>query len=231
MVTMWTGLGLLMWSIMAASVVVLPEPVGPVTSTRPRGSSAISGPRPAARPPRTGPPKLSLPEDHARRAARAEDVRPEPADAGHRVGEVRLAVLVELSRGRRARCPRRSPSSRSTVSGARSSRSSPSRHPDHRRRSDLDVQVRALALEQARQPAVELFHDRFGHVVHQASLIAMAAAAPARPLLIVKGAPRLQFQFSSEASWGTTGTIAGPVRPRERPGGRRWCVRPAARTP
>ncbi len=29
-----------MWSIMAASVVVLPEPVVPVTSTRPRGSRA-----------------------------------------------------------------------------------------------------------------------------------------------------------------------------------------------
>ena len=29
-----------MWSIIAASVVVLPEPVVPVTRTRPRGSSA-----------------------------------------------------------------------------------------------------------------------------------------------------------------------------------------------
>ena len=31
-----------MWSIIAASVVVLPEPVVPVTSTMPRGSSASS---------------------------------------------------------------------------------------------------------------------------------------------------------------------------------------------
>ena len=30
----------LMWSIMAARVVVLPEPVGPVTKTMPRDSSA-----------------------------------------------------------------------------------------------------------------------------------------------------------------------------------------------
>ena len=30
-----------MWSIMAARVVVLPEPVVPVTSTRPRGSREI----------------------------------------------------------------------------------------------------------------------------------------------------------------------------------------------
>jgi hypothetical protein len=32
----------LMWLTIAASVVDLPEPVGPVTSTRPRGSSMIS---------------------------------------------------------------------------------------------------------------------------------------------------------------------------------------------
>ena len=30
-----------MWSIIAASVVDLPEPVGPVTSTSPRGNSAM----------------------------------------------------------------------------------------------------------------------------------------------------------------------------------------------
>ena len=39
-VTMWTSRLLLTWSTMPASVVVLPEPVGPVTSTRPRGSIA-----------------------------------------------------------------------------------------------------------------------------------------------------------------------------------------------
>ncbi len=38
MVTMCTSRLRLMWSIMAARVVVLPEPVGPVTSTRPRCS-------------------------------------------------------------------------------------------------------------------------------------------------------------------------------------------------
>ena len=37
---MWTSRLVLMWSIMPASVVVLPDPVGPVTSTSPRGSSA-----------------------------------------------------------------------------------------------------------------------------------------------------------------------------------------------
>ena len=39
-VMMWTGRVVLMWSTIAASVVDLPEPVGPVTSTRPRGRSA-----------------------------------------------------------------------------------------------------------------------------------------------------------------------------------------------
>ncbi len=40
MVTMCTGLVRFRWAIIAARVVVFPEPVGPVTSTRPRGSSA-----------------------------------------------------------------------------------------------------------------------------------------------------------------------------------------------
>ena len=51
MVTMWTALLALTWSIMAARVVVLPEPVGPVTSTSPRGCSArwaITGGRPSS---------------------------------------------------------------------------------------------------------------------------------------------------------------------------------------
>jgi hypothetical protein len=30
------------------------------------------------------------------------------------------------------------------------------------------VEIRTLALEEAGEPAFELFHDRFGHAVHQA---------------------------------------------------------------
>ena len=41
MVTTWHDRVWLMWSTMAARVVVFPDPVGPVTSTRPRISSAI----------------------------------------------------------------------------------------------------------------------------------------------------------------------------------------------
>jgi hypothetical protein len=50
-VTIWTARLALIWSIMAARVVVLPEPVGPVTSSRPRGCSArraITGGRPSS---------------------------------------------------------------------------------------------------------------------------------------------------------------------------------------
>ncbi len=39
-VTMWHSRVWLMWSTMAASVVVFPQPVGPVTRIRPRCSSA-----------------------------------------------------------------------------------------------------------------------------------------------------------------------------------------------
>ena len=58
-VTMWTAFVSLMCSIMAESVVVFPEPVGPVTSTSPRCSSAIC--RTASGSPTSsnvGPPKL-----------------------------------------------------------------------------------------------------------------------------------------------------------------------------
>jgi hypothetical protein len=40
MVMMWHSRVVLMWSIMAARVVVFPDPVGPVTRTRPRCSRA-----------------------------------------------------------------------------------------------------------------------------------------------------------------------------------------------
>ena len=51
MVMMWHFLFLLTWSTMAARVVDLPDPVGPVTSTRPLGriaSSSTTGGRPSS---------------------------------------------------------------------------------------------------------------------------------------------------------------------------------------
>ena len=92
-----------MWSIIAASVVLLPLPVVPVTSTRPRSSVAISF--------RTrGQVQLvdradlhrDDAEDHADGAALLEDVAAEAAEAGNAVGEVDFLGLLEfLSLGRR----------------------------------------------------------------------------------------------------------------------------------
>ena len=86
-----------MWSIMPASVVVLPEPVGPVTSTRPRGSIAsaasASGQAEVVERDRAD----ADPAEHqAGRAARAEGVDAEAADAGQGVGEVGLVGPGEL---------------------------------------------------------------------------------------------------------------------------------------
>ncbi len=85
-----------MWSIRAASVVDLPEPVGPVTSTSPRGFSAscIEVLRQAELHQRP-----DLGRDHAERGAEGraleEDVHAEAADAGDRVGHVDVAPGLE----------------------------------------------------------------------------------------------------------------------------------------
>jgi hypothetical protein len=87
----------LMWLIIAAVVVVLPDPVGPVTSTSPRCSSAslrTAGGRPSEA--KSCAARQHPPGDDADRAALPEDVDAEPADPGDRVGEVGLVVLLEL---------------------------------------------------------------------------------------------------------------------------------------
>ena len=86
-----------MWSIIAASVVLLPLPVVPVTSTRPRSSSAIffsTGGSPSSS---IGPDlHRDDAEDQADRAALLEDVAAEAAEAGHAVGEVDFLRVLEL---------------------------------------------------------------------------------------------------------------------------------------
>ena len=88
----------LMWSIIAASVVVLPEPVAPVTRTRPRCS--LGEPRDAGRQAELSKLGTSL-RDHAERerdrAALAEAVDAEAGQALGRVGDVEVAALVELA--------------------------------------------------------------------------------------------------------------------------------------
>ena len=97
MVRMCTARVSLIASTIAASVVVLPDPVGPVTSTRPRGSSAswrITSGSPSSAS------DIGLvadqPHHAADRAAGAEGVDPEPADARHRQGVVGLVGRLEL---------------------------------------------------------------------------------------------------------------------------------------
>ena len=87
-----------MWSIIAARVVVLPEPVVPVTSTRPRGSRArrlmISGRCSSSK---RGDLGGDLAHGDADAAALAEHVDAEAAEVGRRVGEVDLVVLAEAA--------------------------------------------------------------------------------------------------------------------------------------
>ena len=85
-----------MWSMIAASVVVLPEPVAPVTRTSPRCSSARRL-TPAGS--ESSLEVRDLARDDAEgdrdRAALAEAVDAEPRQAGRRVGAVELSRLEE----------------------------------------------------------------------------------------------------------------------------------------
>ena len=106
-VTTCTSRLLLMWSIIPASVVVLPDPVGPVTSTRPRGSIA-SGASTGGRPRSSSgiAPTLTRRKHHAGRPAGAERVDPEPADAGRRSRRSRPRWSVGTPRRGRRAAPR-----------------------------------------------------------------------------------------------------------------------------
>ena len=140
---------------------VLPEPVGPVTRTSPRCSSAsacIDVGQPDLL--EGGPAEAELPEDHRDRAALAEDVHAEPAHVGHGVGEVDLAALLEdglaILRddavGDRLGLQRTQGVAVEAIEAVG--------QPQHRRRPDLDVQVGAVALDEFLQPRVELRNDR-----------------------------------------------------------------------
>ena len=87
----------LMWSTMAASVVVFPEPVGPVTSTKPRCSSAnlvTTGGRPSSVAVQRA--RQHTPEDETGRTTLAKGVTTEPAQAVGRKREVGFAGLFVL---------------------------------------------------------------------------------------------------------------------------------------
>ena len=114
-VTMCAARVELMWSIIAASVVDLPEPVVPVTQHDPRSSSASRARRWAARAPRSCGSGAGSRGRPATRAALAEGVDAEARDARDFVREVDLVLLRELGErprrraatAARSRCPRR----------------------------------------------------------------------------------------------------------------------------
>ena len=91
-----------MWSTMAARVVVFPDPVGPVTRTRPRISSASrvtdSGSPNSADRGGTGPHPTHGQGD---RRPLVVGVDPEPSGAREAVGEVDLVLLSESLEDRR----------------------------------------------------------------------------------------------------------------------------------
>ena len=96
-VMMWSRRWRLARSTIEASVVDLPEPVGPVTSTKPRGSIAKFAtdggmPRSSSFLISNGMSRNAAPT----RVALPVDVDAEPGLPGHRVGEVELEVLLEL---------------------------------------------------------------------------------------------------------------------------------------
>ena len=94
---MWCGLVRLTSSTIEASVVDLPEPVGPVTRTRPRGFIASS--RSDGRQPELlERPQLlrDVPERGRERVALEVDVHAKARETGNAVREVELAVDLEL---------------------------------------------------------------------------------------------------------------------------------------
>ena len=97
MVITWSERVELMRSTMAASVVDLPEPVVPVTSTRPRCSSQILS---ITRGRFSSSDGANLGGDHAQHhahvAALLEDVDAEAPQSGHAVGHVQLGGFLEF---------------------------------------------------------------------------------------------------------------------------------------
>ena len=150
-----------MWSIIAASVVDLPEPVVPVSRTIPRGSSAslrITSGRPRSSIVRTW-------NGIARHAietepALAKGVDAEPRQPGDLVGEVHLALGPRTPASSplvRSRMCSSAASVSCSVSGSEPvDRAKRAVDPRHRRRVDLDVQVGALALNHVAQRCIDV---------------------------------------------------------------------------
>ena len=147
----------LMWSIIAASVVHLPLPVVPVTSTRPRSSAAIffsTGGRPSSS--MSGSHRDDA-EDHADGAALLEDVAAEAAEPGHAVGQVDFVVVLELlavSGGHHGRRHGDHVSWSSRLSSEGRRQRAADAH--HREAADLEVQVGGAVVDGDFQEVVDM---------------------------------------------------------------------------
>ena len=152
----------LMWSTIAASVVDLPEPVVPVSSTIPRSSSAsvriTSGQAEVVD-------GADLERDRAAGdrdgVALAEGVDAEAREAGDRVGEVGLADALELLEQLRVLddLAERALGVLGFEGLGALDRAQLAVDADHRRRRNLDVQIRALVVDQVAQRFVDVEHQ------------------------------------------------------------------------
>ena len=147
-----------MWSIIAASVVLLPLPVVPVTSTSPRSSCAIclQDRRQAELVDRADLHRDDA-QDEPDRAALLEDVAAEAAEARHAVGEVDFLRFLELLalRRRHDRGAHRDDVLvvEPLLLGRRHQRAADAHH---REAADLEVQVRGAVFDRDLQEIVDV---------------------------------------------------------------------------
>ena len=157
MVMMWRASRRLISSTSAASVVLLPDPVGPPSSTSPRGSCASGstcGGRSSVDEPRHA--DRQQPDRRGGPAAFAMQVDPEPPEPGHaerRVGDLRVAILPPRVRRERRQDRILDVQAVERPFGERR-RPCPSTRNGGRRPGD-EQQIAAVLLGQDVQPALE----------------------------------------------------------------------------
>ncbi len=203
-VTMCSGLVRLMMSTSDASDVDLPEPVGPVTSTRPRRISREATDR-LGQPERVEHGDLVGNRPHRRgdRPALQGDVHPEPADAGDRVRGVELVLGLEpLPLALRAGSRRSSPGASRCRGPDILDRPDRAVQPDAGRASRREVEVRRADAHRVAQEVV----DVQAAVVHRhaAAGLAGACGAPRR----IGSEPARAEHRSTDAADGDRGTEA-----------------------
>ena len=149
----------LMCSIIAASVVDLPQPVEPATSTMPRGDSAIFlHLLQQAQFLEAGHIGFDVAHGQTPLAALLKQIGAEAADARHEIGEIHLAFLLDLFAQVRGRMPSTTLFIQScgrvrTLDGDQLAIDA-----EDDRRADLQMDVRRVAVHGRLQNLVEHFH-------------------------------------------------------------------------